>query len=99
LAPKLRSAALDLRIDLAPDLQAQIDDGFGASSHGEDAFDAFVGLVGMVNVITGRRASGEPRDDEHVTTVEGWILGQEAVDVTVASPMAPCLLVGPESRN
>ena len=55
LAPKLRSAALDLRIGLAPDLQAQIDEGFGATSHGEDAFDAFVGMVGMINVISGRR--------------------------------------------
>jgi hypothetical protein len=81
LAPKLRSAALDLRIGLAPGLQLQIDDGFGSTSHGEDAFDAFVGLVGMINVISGRRAPGEPRDDEHVTTVEGWILGQEAIDI------------------
>jgi hypothetical protein len=81
LAPKLRSAALDLGIGLAPDLQAQIDDGFGATSHGEDAFDAFVGMVGMINVISGRRAPGEPRDDDCITTVEGWILGQAAIEI------------------
>ena len=81
LAPKLRSAARNLGIGLASDLQAQIDDGFGAMSHGEDAFDAFVGMVGMINVISGRRAPGEPRDDDCITTVEGWILGQEAIDI------------------
>ena len=39
----------------------------------------------MINVITGRRESGEPSDDEHVTTVEGWILGQRA-DVDASPP-------------
>jgi hypothetical protein len=30
----------------------------------------------MINVLSGVRSSGEPLDDECVTTVEGWILGQ-----------------------
>ena len=38
-------------------------------------------MVGMINVISGRRAPGEPRDDDCVTTVEGWILGQEAIEM------------------
>ena len=77
-ATRLREAANDLRIRLAPALEQQIEQGFGATIHGEDAFDAFVGLVGMINVISDRRPSGEPIDDEHVRTVEGWILGQSA---------------------
>jgi hypothetical protein len=78
-AARLRSAADHLGIRLTPGLRDQIDDGFGATSHGEDAFDAFVGLVGMINVLSGERAAGEPRDDEYVTSIEGWILGQRAV--------------------
>jgi hypothetical protein len=39
--------------------------------------------VGMINVICGGRASGESTDDPPVTMVEGWILGQHAVDSTV----------------
>ena len=79
LAPRLYSVALRLGIRLEPGLREQIDIGFGATSHGEDAFDAFVGLVGMINVLSGSRSSGEPRDDHHVTTVEGWILGQSSI--------------------
>jgi hypothetical protein len=78
-AARLCSAADRLGIRLTLGLREQIDDGFGARSHGEDAFDAFVGLVGMINVLSGERASGEPRDDEYVTSIEGWILGQRAV--------------------
>ncbi len=77
-ATRLHQAADDLGIRLAPGLETQIDDGFGATIHGEDAFDACVGLIGMINVVSGRRQSGEPIDDEHVMTVEGWILGQRA---------------------
>jgi hypothetical protein len=79
LASRLCEVAGDLGIRLRPELRAQVDDGFGATSHGEDAFDAFVGLVGMINVISGGRPSGEPLDDQYVTTVEGWILGQRAI--------------------
>jgi hypothetical protein len=78
-AARLSSAAHHLGIRLTPGLWDQIDDGFGATSHGEDAFDAFVGLVGMINVLSGERASGEPRDDKYVTSIEGWILGQRAL--------------------
>ena len=77
-ARRLRQAAADLGIRLAPALRQQIDDGFGATIHGEDAFDAFVGLAGMIKVISGLRPWGEPIDDEPVRTVEGWILGQTA---------------------
>jgi hypothetical protein len=99
LAPRLCEVAARLGIRLTPDLRAQIDDGFGATSHGEDAFDAFVGLVGMINVLSGRRRSGEPRDDQYVTSVEGWILGQQALTHKVVGPMATPLVVRPQSRE
>ncbi|WP_430258287.1 DUF429 domain-containing protein [Neorhizobium sp. IRS_2294] len=52
-----------------------IDDGFGADKSGEDRFDATVGLLGMIDVVTGTRSEGAPAD-EAVKTWEGWILGQ-----------------------
>lgn len=98
-AARLRAAADELGIRLSPGLRAQVDDGFGATAHGEDAFDAFVGLVGMINVISGRRQSGEPSDDEHVKTVEGWILGQSAIEVDGRSTLAASTMMGTQSRD
>ena len=69
--------AAGARVDLAEELRAEIERGF---DH-DDAFDAAVGLFGMLNVVLGRRPSGEPRDDEAVARVEGWILGQQARDL------------------
>lgn len=62
-------------VELHEDLRDQINDGFGNSSTGEDRFDATVGLFGMLEVISGRRSSGEP-DDSKISSVEGWIFGQ-----------------------
>jgi hypothetical protein len=57
-----------------------IDGGFGSGKDGEDPFDAFVGLLGMLNVLLGRRSAGwlEPAASR---AVEGWILGQAASPV------------------
>jgi hypothetical protein len=64
-------------VELDPALRAQIEDGFGAGASGDDRFDAVVGLFGMLNVVLGRRPSGEP-DDDSVRRIEGWILGRTA---------------------
>ena len=64
-------------VEIAPALVAKIEDGFGAGASGEDRFDAVVGLLGMLNVVLGRRPSGEP-DDPVIRRIEGWILGQTA---------------------
>ena len=61
-------------------LKAAISDGFGSSRSGEDAFDATVGLFGMLNVLGARRAAGEP-EDEVVRRIEGWILGLDRKDL------------------
>ena len=60
-------------VHLTRQLHSEIDDGFGPAADGEDRFDAVVGLFGMLDVVLGNRASGEPEDD--TTKVEGWILG------------------------
>jgi hypothetical protein len=57
---------------LHDDLNADIQAGFIS---GDDAFDACVGLFGMLKVLLDDRATGEP-DDLIVKSVEGWILGR-----------------------
>jgi hypothetical protein len=45
----------------------------------DDAFDAVVGLFGMLRVCLGQRCSGEP-NDRPIRDVEGWILGRRVTD-------------------
>jgi Protein of unknown function (DUF429) len=58
-------------------LITQVKDGFGARSNGEDAFDALIGALGMIEVIENRRIE-RPFVHNDVDTWEGWILGQTA---------------------
>ena len=58
-------------------LVTQVEDGFGASSDGEDAFDAFIGALSMIEVADGRRME-RPFDRTGGEAWEGWILGQAA---------------------
>lgn len=76
-APRLLAWAAAAGVELAPELVAAIESGFGPRPDGDDPFDATVGLFGMLNVTLGHRPPGEP-DDETVRRVEGWILGQAA---------------------
>lgn len=57
------------------DLSLLIEDGFGERAQGEDAFDALVGLMGMLDVIAGRRGEGLI-EDAGIRRWEGWIFGQ-----------------------
>ena len=49
--------------------------GFGEDAAGEDRFDAFMGLLGMIEVVEGRRADS-PSLSLEIARWEGWILGQ-----------------------
>jgi len=60
-------------VTLEDDLRNGIEGGF---SQGDDAFDAVVGLFGMLQACLGHRSSGEP-DDRAVREIEGWFLGRE----------------------
>jgi hypothetical protein len=64
--------AQSIGLELEPALVAAIQCGF---PQGDDAFDAVVGLFGMIEVAAGRRRSGEPKEDR-IRKLEGWILGQ-----------------------
>jgi len=59
------------KVTLDPELQRAIENGFP----NDDAFDATVGLFGMLAVLMNRRELGEP-DDEKVRKLERWIFGQ-----------------------
>jgi hypothetical protein len=61
----------------SPVLAAQLAAGFGPRQSGEDPFDAVAALLGMLDVVIGRRPLHEP-DDPIVRTIEGWILGLDA---------------------
>jgi hypothetical protein len=76
-AARLIAWAKDANVGLTHDLVGEIQDGFGSDRAGEDRFDAMVGVLGMLNVVLGRRPPGEP-DDPSVRRIEGWILGQPA---------------------
>lgn len=65
------------KVNLAPELTKSVRHGFGASSEGEDRFDALLGLCGMIEVVDGRRRHGAP-SDEPIRNWEGWILGQSS---------------------
>ncbi len=60
-------------VTLEDGLRKEIRGGF---PQGDDAFDAVVGLFGMLHVCLGQREPGEP-DDREIREIEGWILGRE----------------------
>jgi hypothetical protein len=59
-------------VTLAPTLGVSFDSGFGPRADGEDAFDAVMGLLSMIEVADSRRAEGPAQSSPW----EGWILGQ-----------------------
>jgi hypothetical protein len=61
-------------LKLDPELTQNIEQGF---PDGDDAFDATVGLFGMLEVLRGERKSGDPKN-ENVRKLEGWILGRQS---------------------
>lgn len=72
----LLAAASALGVTLTEDARTEVLQGFGDRPNGEDRFDAFVGLLGMVRTCRDRR-DGAPNDPE-TRKWEGWILGHEA---------------------
>jgi hypothetical protein len=72
VGPALLNWAQSANVTLDPDLRRTIEDGFP----NDDAFDAAVGLFGMLEVLMNRRESGEP-DNERARKLEGWIFGQK----------------------
>ncbi len=61
-------------VDLSPQALLAVQNGFGTGKCG-DKFDAFIGLLGMIEVADGHRCEG-PVTRQDVKQWEGWILGQ-----------------------
>lgn len=76
--PSILEWAEERGVDFAAPVLAALADGFGTRPDGEDRFDAFMGLLGMIEVASGRRDEGKAPAD--VAGWEGWILGQAEVD-------------------
>lgn len=67
-----RAAALDAR--LGPKLEAELEVGFPSGrDHG---FDALLGCLLLLEIVEGRRGSGDPVPAE-AARIEGWMLGLE----------------------
>jgi hypothetical protein len=62
-------------IDFSEAASFAVNDGFGSRSNGEDKFDAFMGLLKMIEVVDGRRAERTTPPDRGAAW-EGWILGR-----------------------
>ncbi len=74
------------RIILTDDLRKTILDGFGATSKGEDQFDAFMGLALMIEIVSGRRAERVGPISDEQRAIEGWILGRHAQSQSKSKP-------------
>lgn len=76
-APQMLRWAEAHNLELDTALHQTIETGFGPPFAGEDAFDATIGLFGMLSVVLGHQMPGDPENEE-IRRIEGWILGQSA---------------------
>lgn len=74
VAADLFAAARRLGVRFGLAAARQVEAGF---PEGDDAFDAMVGLLALIEVVSGARPEGAP-DCATVRRIEGWILGREA---------------------
>jgi hypothetical protein len=65
---------------LQNDLAIEIEVGFGHSRAGEDVFDAFIGLLGMIEAVYDPSRCAVPLDTA-VLKIEGWTLGSDPANV------------------
>lgn len=71
----LLSWAQNAEVEVEPPLRDAIRNGFSVGR--DDAFDAVVGLFGMLQACLGQRTTGEPVI-ESIRNIEGWILGRKS---------------------
>ena len=72
----LMSRSFKYGIQFSDEMRDALADGFGSAKSGEDPFDAALGLLGMIEVVDGRRAAAPTPLEAGAS--EGWILGQAA---------------------
>ncbi|HYD47980.1 MAG TPA: hypothetical protein VEB21_06525 [Terriglobales bacterium] len=71
---RIREVLAHQPIELAAELNAEFDEGFGEGPNGEDPFDTAVGALLLALVALGERSPGLP-DDPVIQNKEGWIIG------------------------
>jgi hypothetical protein len=76
--PGLFTWAESLPVEWDAGIHRRVQSGFSDDSNGEDEFDAVIGLLAMIAVVTGALDAGVPADDPAVLSTEGWILGRAA---------------------
>lgn len=79
-APAILSWCESNAVAVQPDLAARISDRFGSSDIGEDAFDAFIGLLGLIEAACDPLLCVAPPDDV-VRSIEGWTIGTDSSGV------------------
>jgi hypothetical protein len=77
LMPALRLSMAALSAAPDPALDRLMTQGFGPNAAGEDRMDCVLGLLCVLQVLTGRRTDAAP-DDPWIRRWEGWVLGQTA---------------------
>jgi hypothetical protein len=75
-APGVLAWARSLGVGWAAAVRGRVAAGCSPGPAGEDEFDAIVGLLGMIGVLTGAIDPGVPDGDQAVVSTEGWILGR-----------------------
>ncbi len=81
-AERLIKGTFDGKIEIDPQLEENLMDGFGNSLSGEDRFDAIVGVIGMLEYLRGNKDFFEPKTDQ-IRQIEGWIFGLVSEKVIV----------------
>ncbi len=76
-AASLLACVAHHQVTLDAALQQAIAAGFAQAPHGEDHFDATVGVLGMIHTLLAQRPFPEPTSYP-TRHIEGWILGQPA---------------------
>lgn len=67
-------------ISITPALMANIKDGFDPKQGKDDAFDALIGVMGLIDIAEGRRPENLPRTSA-ILEREGWIVGMNAAEI------------------
>lgn len=81
-AERLFNGTFADEIEIDPQLEENLLDGFGSTLFGEDRFDAVVGVIGMLEYLSGKRHFFEPKTDK-TRQIEGWIFGLASEKVIV----------------
>jgi len=87
--PALLAWAQALGASFAAPIARRVGAGLADGPAGEDEFDAVVGVLGMIAVVTGAIPAGAPDDDPAVLATEGWILGRPADPQTTPNRRSP----------